>query len=129
MDFMIRLFLSVSLVATSVRIVNTLRASDTRQGAFRGILSAGERKCVGAALALAVDIDPTHLIHQGIYQIGNNPRIASEQANLLSVIRLNDVAHRLIDVREGGNRDHGPELLLGIQSHARPNGVHDRGET
>lgn len=43
------------------------------QGVFRGVLSAGEGKGVRPAPALAVDVDPAHLVDRGKFTIFSQP--------------------------------------------------------
>ena len=51
-----------------------------RQRALGGVLAAGEREHVRAALALAIDVDAADLVHQRIHQGADPVRVGAEDA-------------------------------------------------
>src|SRR5207248_1212452 len=71
-----------------------------REGAFGGVLASREGEHVGAALALAIDVYPAHLIHQRIDQATDLVRVGAEDAHLLAVLGTDDVLEGRLDVLE-----------------------------
>jgi len=75
------------------------------------------KKLSAPPLALTVDIDPTDLVYQRVYQPCNLVRIASENTDLLTVVGIDHIFNRLKDLIEGQDGNHRPELLFMIYSH------------
>ena len=125
MRVMICLFKSVCLAATSVRMEKTRKASDTESVPSAESFRPVKGKVSGPALALAVDINPTDLVYQRVYQSSDLVRVASENADLLAVARIDHVLDGLIDLVEGQDGNHRPELLFMIYSHFSVDRIQD----